>query len=73
MNEYMHVTFPRLIVRFEDLIFFAKCVRGEMKEQDFVYICSRQVRKKELELMGPRANENRSSMPWSVTERTQVG
>jgi hypothetical protein len=45
-NEYMEVTFPRLIVRFEDLIFSAKevtttvckCAGGNMKEQDFVYI-----------------------------------
>jgi hypothetical protein len=45
-NEYMKATFPRVIVRFEDLIFHAKevtmavceCAGGEMKEQDFMYI-----------------------------------
>jgi hypothetical protein len=45
-NEYAKATFPRVIVRFEDLIFHAKevtmavceCAGGEMKEQDFMYI-----------------------------------
>jgi hypothetical protein len=45
-NEYAKATFPRVIVRFEDLIFHAKevttavceCAGGEMKKQDFMYI-----------------------------------
>jgi hypothetical protein len=45
-NEYAKATFPRIIVRLEDLIFHTKevtttvcrCAGGEMKKQDFVYI-----------------------------------
>jgi hypothetical protein len=45
-NEYFNAEFPRLMVRFEDLIFHAKevttnvctCAGGKMKKGDFVYI-----------------------------------
>jgi hypothetical protein len=45
-NDYMNASFPRLIVRFEDLVFHAKdvvtqvchCAGGEMKKKKFTYI-----------------------------------
>lgn len=45
-NEYVHAPFPRIIVRFEDLVFHAKqvttavcqCAGGEMKKKKFTYI-----------------------------------
>lgn len=47
-GDYVNAEFPRIIVRFEDLIFFAKettesickCAGGEMNEQGFRYIVS---------------------------------